>query len=128
MASLNKRGHEVVSSIPAEPNTNLGREPRLSITDRMRLFYNLERQREDEAIKDDFDMKEDMEDFGTEGLLDESSDVIKSSGYEIPADAPDGYSASASRKAAQQAAGSKTQTSGSKGDSVESSSGPEASA
>lgn len=125
MAELDIRGHEIVDPVPFELGTRLGKEPRLSLADRIYAMLQQQKMDAEDVIRDDEDIREDLMDFEDP----ETDDgLIGPSPYEILDDVPDGYSASAARKAAQQAAGSKTVTSGSKEGSVEPSGGPEASA
>lgn len=104
MTMLNSRGHEVVSSVPFEAATMLGREPRLSLAEQIRLMIRREQVAETDQIRDEADLYEDQADFadesGPDGLLGPSP-------YEVSDDVPDGVSAAQIReaqKAAEEAA------------------------
>lgn len=96
MTTLNSRGHEVVSSIPFEPATMLGREPRLSLADQIRRMIRLEQMAHDDEIKDEADMAEDMSDFSDDSSPD---GLLGPSPYEVDDATPDGVSASEIRAA-----------------------------
>lgn len=91
MTTLNSRGHEIVSSVPFEPATMLGREPRLSLADQIRRMIRLEQMSHDDEIKDDADIAEDMSDFADDSAPD---GLLGPSPYELDDATPDSVSAS----------------------------------
>lgn len=101
MTTLNSRGHEVVSSIPFEAATMLGRAPRLSLAEQIRLMIRREQVAETDQIRDDADLYEDQADFADESGAD---GLLGPSRYEVPDEVPDGVSAAEIRAAQKRAA------------------------
>lgn len=90
MATLNSRGHEVVSSVPFEPAVRLGRPPRETLEDRLRRMVMIRTMQENDAIKDEADYLEDLNDFSDDPA---DPNLIEPSRYEVPDDVSDHFSA-----------------------------------
>lgn len=90
MATLNSRGHEVVSSVPFEPAVRLGRPPRETLEDRLRRMVMIRTMQEQDAIKDEADYLEDLNDFSDDPA---DPNLIEPSRYEVPDDVSDHFSA-----------------------------------
>lgn len=94
MARLDSRGHEVVSSVPFEPGVRLGRPPRESLDQQIRRMVMLQQMEKEDAIKDEADLMEDLNDFSDPSI---SDDLLGPSRYEVPEDVPDAFSAESFR-------------------------------
>lgn len=90
MINFTSRGHEIVSSIPVELSVGCGQPPRETIADKLRRMLYHEKMYEEDTIQDEADLMEDLNDFS-----DDEGDVnlLGPSGYEIPDDVPDAFSA-----------------------------------
>lgn len=89
MGTLNIRGHEVLDTTPIEiPLSNMKRTP--SIFERMQAIIMQQQKDAEDAIRDEADMMEDLNDFSYE---DESSLFTDDTKYTVPDDVPDYVSA-----------------------------------
>lgn len=99
MIRFNSRGHEVVSSIPHEPSVRLNQAPRDTIEDRIRRMVMHRQMEENDAIRDEADLMEDLQDFSDDEF---DANLFGDSRYEVADDVPDAFSAKdyrASKKA-----------------------------
>lgn len=95
MATLDSRGHEVVSSVPFEPGVRLGKPPRETLEQQIRRMLMIQKMEAEDAIKDEADFMEDLNDFSDPSI---SDDILMPSPYEVPEDVPDAFSASSYRE------------------------------
>lgn len=96
MIDFTSRGHEIVSSVPVEPNVRLGQPPRETLAQKIQRMLYARQMDEQDTIKDEADMMEDLNDFSDDTS---DADLLGDSKYEIADDVPDGFSASAYREA-----------------------------
>lgn len=98
MGTLNIRGHEVLDTTPIEiPLVNVKRTP--SIFERMQMLIMQQQKDAEDAIRDEADMMEDLNDFSYE---DESSLFTENTKYTVPDDVPDYVSAKEIREKAKE--------------------------
>ena len=96
MGTLNIRGHEVLDTTPIEiPLANIKRTP--SIFERMQMLIMQQQKDAEDAIRDEADMMEDLNDFSYE---DESSLFTEDTKYTVPDDVSDYVSAKEIREKA----------------------------
>nr|DAV66439.1 MAG TPA: hypothetical protein [Microviridae sp.] len=100
MATLNARGHEVLDQTPVEiPLAKLKRQGP-SMFDRMMAQLFALRKEEEEELKDEADLMEELNDFSYE---EKNPDLPGSGGYEIDENIPDFVSADMIREEAKKA-------------------------
>ena len=105
MGTLNIRGHEVLDTTPIEiPLVNMRRTP--SIFDRMQMLIMQQQKDAEDAIRDEADMMEDLNDFSYE---DESSLFTDDTKYTVADDVPDYVSAKEIREKAKAKVEQKTE-------------------
>lgn len=105
MGTLNIRGHEVLDTTPIEiPLANIKRTP--SIFERMQMLIMQQQKDAEDAIHDEADMMEDLNDFSYE---DESSLFTEDTKYTVPDDVSDYVSAKEIREKAKAKAEQKTE-------------------
>lgn len=106
MGTLNIRGHEVLDKTPIEiPLANIKRTP--SIFERMQMLIMQQQKDAEDAIRDEADMMEDLNDFSYE---DESSLFTEDTKYTVPDDVSDYVSAKELREKAKAKAQEKAQS------------------
>lgn len=106
MGTLNIRGHEVLDTTPIEiPLANMKRTP--SIFERMQAIIMQQQKDAEDAIRDEADMMEDLNDFSYE---DESSLFTDETQYTVADDVPDYVSAKEIREKAKAKAQEKSQS------------------
>ena len=106
MGTLNIRGHEVLDITPIEiPLANIKRTP--SIFERMQMLIMQQQKDAEDAIRDEADMMEDLNDFSYE---DESSLFTEDTKYTVPDDVSDYVSAKELREKAKAKAQEKSQS------------------
>ena len=106
MGTLNIRGHEVLDTTPIEiPLANIKRTP--SIFERMQMLIMQQQKDAEDAIRDEADMMEDLNDFSYE---DESSLFTEDTKYTVPDDVSDYVSAKEIREKAKAKAEQKTES------------------
>lgn len=105
MGTLNIRGHEVLDTTPIEiPLANMKRTP--SIFERMQAIIMQQQKDAEDAIRDEADLAEDLNDFSYE---DESSLFTDNTQYTVADDVPDYVSAKEIREKAKAEAEQKTE-------------------
>lgn len=105
MGTLNIRGHEVLDTTPIEiPLANMKRTP--SIFERMQAIIMQQQKDAEDAIRDEADMMEDLNDFSYE---DESALFTEDTKYTVPDDVSDYVSAKELREKAKAKAQEKTE-------------------
>lgn len=105
MGTLNIRGHEVLDTTPIEiPLANMKRTP--SIFERMQAIIMQQQKDAEDAIRDEADLAEDLNDFSYE---DESSLFTDETQYTVADDVPDYVSAKEIREKAKAEAEQKTE-------------------
>ena len=105
MGTLNIRGHEVLDITPIEiPLANMKRTP--SIFERMQAIIMQQQKDAEDAIRDDADLAEDLNDFSYE---DESSLFTDETQYTVADDVPDYVSAKEIREKAKEKAKEKAE-------------------
>lgn len=105
MGTLNIRGHEVLDTTPIEiPLSNMKRTP--SIFERMQAIIMQQQKDAEDAIRDEADLAEDLNDFSYE---DESSLFTDETQYTVADDIPDYVSAKEIREKAKAEAEQKTE-------------------
>lgn len=105
MGTLNIRGHEVLDTTPIEiPLANMKRTP--SIFERMQAIIMQQQKDAEDAIRDEADLAEDLNDFSYE---DESSLFTDETQYTVADDVPDYVSAKEIREKAKAGAEQKTE-------------------
>lgn len=105
MGTLNIRGHEVLDTTPIEiPLVNMKRTP--SIFERMQAMIMQQQKDAEDAIRDEADIMEDLNDFSYE---DESSLFTEDTKYTVLDDVPDYVSAKEIREKAKAEAEQKTE-------------------
>lgn len=105
MGTLNIRGHEVLDTTPIEiPLANMKRTP--SIFERMQAIIMQQQKDAEDAIRDEADLAEDLNDFSYE---DESSLFTDETQYTVADDVPDYVSAKEIRAKAKAEAEQKTE-------------------
>ncbi len=106
MGTLNIRGHEILDTTPIEiPLANMKRTP--SIFERMQAIIMQQQKDAEDAIRDEADMMEDLNDFSYE---DESSLFTEDTKYTVSDDVPDYVSAKELREKAKAKAQEKSQS------------------
>lgn len=106
MGTLNIRGHEVLDTTPIEiPLANMKRTP--SIFERMQAIIMQQQKDAEDAIRDEADLAEDLNDFSYE---DESSLFTDETQYTVADDVPDYVSAKEIREKAKAEAEQKTES------------------
>lgn len=105
MGTLNIRGHEVLDTTPIEiPLANMKRTP--SIFERMQAIIMQQQKDAEDAIRDEADLTEDLNDFSYEN---ESDLFIENTQYTVPDDVSDYVSAKEIREKAKAEAEQKTE-------------------
>lgn len=105
MGILNIRGHEVLDTTPIEiPLANMKRTP--SIFERMQAIIMQQQKDAEDAIRDEADLAEDLNDFSYEN---ESDLFIENTQYTVPDDVSDYVSAKEIREKAKAEAEQKTE-------------------
>lgn len=105
MGTLNIRGHEVLDTTPIEiPLANMQRTP--SIFERMQAMIMQQQKDAEDAIRDEADLAEDLNDFSYEN---ESDLFIENTQYTVPDDVSDYVSAKELREKAKVKAQEKTE-------------------